>query len=710
MRRDIFTLFLAFAVALFGLDPQMGAQYSPEQNGGYPSYPPQQAAQDQPPQQGYPSQQGYPQAGGQGYPQGQGQEGAPEQDVAADQQHGVARLSIAQGDVNIRRGDSGELVAAGPNAPLMTRDRVQTSGGSRAEIELDYGNLVRLGPNTDLSLGDVEYQKAQLQLGAGAVIYRVLRNSPSQIEIDTPSIAVRPTMQGEYRVSVSEDGTTEITVRSGNVEVYSPKGTQQLGPHQTMLVRGNSSDPEFQNGSEPGRDQLDDWSMHRDADLMQSQSYRYVNPDVNGADDLDAYGSWVPSQYGTVWNPRPPAADWSPYSSGHWVWVNYYGWSWVDDAPWGWAPYHYGRWFWNGGRGWCWWPGAVGVHAYWSPALVGFFGFGAGLAAGVLAGIGWVALAPFELFHPWWGHGYAGGYGFRGGYGFDRFAGFRGNFAGMYHNAAIRGGAMTAAYGQFGSHAGRFSPATRQQLAGATGFRGQIPVRPTQASYRLSNRQATANPRFAATGSRTFYHAQFGGGGGGGFGRAPQRGFGSSGQAQHAMTGAQNGRMTASGGGGWQRFGDTGRSAGTRQNFTGGQSGWHSFGQSEHGNVTRGYGSPQQRPNTWGGSSSGGRQQPSYGSGGSYPSGGSYGYGGSGASGFGQQRNYGAQQPRYSSPSYSNHAGSAPHYSEPRGGGGAGGYGGGHSSGGGSNHSGGGGGGHSGGGGGGHSGGGGHRH
>ncbi|MBV9085390.1 MAG: hypothetical protein JOZ62_22160, partial [Acidobacteriaceae bacterium] len=45
-----------------------------------------------------------------------------QQDVAADRQHGVGRLSIVQGEVDVRRGDSRELVAAAVNAPVVGRD------------------------------------------------------------------------------------------------------------------------------------------------------------------------------------------------------------------------------------------------------------------------------------------------------------------------------------------------------------------------------------------------------------------------------------------------------------------------------------------------------------------------------------------------------------------------------------------------------------
>jgi FecR protein len=438
----------------------------------------------------------------------------PEQDQQADQQRAVARLSIAQGDVNVKRGDSGDLVAAVVNTPLLAQDHVQTSGGSRAEIQLDYANMIRLAPNTDVGFADLEYHRYQIQLGAGSIIYRVLRDSDAQAEIDTPSVAVRPTQQGDYRVSVLDDGSTEITVRSGELEVYSPKGTERLQAGRTMLVRGDSSDPEFQMGDQPAPDQFDEWSANRDRGLLASQSYQHVSRDIYGADDLDAYGNWVPSQYGNVWAPRSLSADWAPYSNGRWVSEPYYGWTWVDDEPWGWAPYHYGRWFDNPGYGWCWWPGSVASSYFWSPALVGFFGWGGGgFGVGVgWGGIGWVALAPFETFHPWWGHGFYGG---RFGRGYGNYTSINNinivrntNITNIYRNASVRGAAITAHGNDFGrGGSARYGRATAGQLRNANLFRGRMPVTPTQASRQFTNRQATPNPRLAAVANRRFYQS-----------------------------------------------------------------------------------------------------------------------------------------------------------------------------------------------------------
>jgi hypothetical protein len=526
------------------------------QSGPYQTYPPPQ----------YPNYDGNPA----GPPSGQANMNGPQggEDVQGDQQRGIARLSIVQGDVNINRGDSGGLVAAVVNAPLATGDHLQTSPGSRAEAELDSANLVRLAPNTDVAFADLEYHRYQLQLGAGTIEYRVLRPQDAQAEVDTPSIAARPLGPGAYRIAVLDDGTTQITVRSGELEISSPRGSERIDPGKTVLVRGDASDPELLDTAEIAPDQFDDWCQNRDRTLLASQSYQYVSPDVPGADDLDAYGNWVPSQYGNVWEPQVPYSGWSPYSEGDWTWEPYYGWTWVDAEPWGWAPFHYGRWFWNGGYGWCWWPGALHVHAYWSPALVGFFGWG-GLGVGFGGGIGWVPLAPFEVLHPWWGF-HRDFYGrYWSGYG----AWSHVDIARLYRNAAIRGGAMVVGYDRFGLPGARFNAANMAQLRQATFFRSGVPVSPTRAAYQFSNRRARPNPRLAVAEQRRFFS--------GSFRNQPMRAAQSSLGMQRAFGTGPYARQPYRG---WQRFGDPGTGNSYRQNFLnqGERSGWHQFGAPEH--------------------------------------------------------------------------------------------------------------------------------
>jgi hypothetical protein len=501
----------------------------------------------QPPQQQYPQPAaGYPSYPAQQQPQYPAQDDQQGRDLAADQQHGVARLRVAQGDVNVKRGDNGLLTGAIMNAPLLSHDHLETGPGSRAEVELDAANVIRLAPDTDLAFADLAFGRAQMQLGIGTVIVRVLRDSQAQVEVDTPSVAFHPLGEGEYRISVFDNGTSQITVRSGRIEMSGPRGSQTIEPGQSLMVRGDSSDPEFQQAYDLPRDQFEDWSASRDAEMLSSRSAQYVGADVYGAEDLDRYGNWVPSQYGQVWAPQGQSADWSPYSNGQWTYADYYGWTWIGYEPWGWAPYHYGRWFWNTGIGWCWWPGARGGFGFrWSPAQVSFFGFGGGL--------GWVSLAPYEVFRPWWGRG--GGYR-----GFESFRGY--DVQRYYRNAGIRGGALTAGLNGFGGAAHRYSFATSGQLRSAEVYHGGLPVSPNAGSYRFSDRAVSANPRFSQSASRQFFSR-------------PQQSFGA--RPSYSAPPA------AAGGGGWQRFGSPApqrpqQSFSSRPNASA-ESGWHNFGQ-----------------------------------------------------------------------------------------------------------------------------------
>ena len=84
------------------------------------------------------------------------------------------------------------------------------------------------------------------------------------------------------------------------------------------------------------------------------------------------------------------------------AWVDPWGWTWVDDAPWGFAVSHYGRWA-NLHGAWGWVPGPVRGRAYYAPALVVFVGgdnFGLAVPGGIPGGIGWFALGPREVYRP----------------------------------------------------------------------------------------------------------------------------------------------------------------------------------------------------------------------------------------------------------------------------------------------------------------------
>jgi hypothetical protein len=411
------------------------------------------------------------------------QEDAPER--------GVARISLINGDVSVRRGDSGDWVAAAVNGPLVIEDSLLTGPGSRAEIQFDYANMLRLGSDTEVRISQLENGRYQVQVARGTTMLSVLRDSEAEIEVDTPNVAVRPVERGVYRIAVSPDGQSEVTVREGEAEVSTPKGTERVHSGRTMLVRGPATDPEFQIARAAEPDDWDRWNEDRDRGLERSRSYQYVSPDISGAEDLDSYGRWVNvPPYGWVWSPNGVAADWAPYRYGRWTWLDWYGWSWVSYDPWGWAPYHYGRWFYGAAYGWCWFPGPIHGRYYWRPALVAFFGFGHGAGIG-FGNLGWVPLAPYEPYYPWYGRRYYGGYNR------TTVVVNNTNITNLYRNARMANGVSGMASNAF-VHGRR--PGAIRVTEGSL-MRGPIPVTPVGDSLRFTNRQvrATNIPRSRPT-------------------------------------------------------------------------------------------------------------------------------------------------------------------------------------------------------------------
>ena len=105
-------------------------------------------------------------------------------------------------------------------------DSIATSPNSRAEVQFDSSNLLRIGANAQIHITALEAERFQMELGKGIITFCVLRPSSANVEVDTPSISVRPSKVGVYRISVNDSGETQLSVRSGQVEVFTPKGSQ----------------------------------------------------------------------------------------------------------------------------------------------------------------------------------------------------------------------------------------------------------------------------------------------------------------------------------------------------------------------------------------------------------------------------------------------------------------------------------------------------
>src|SRR6202045_3015366 len=309
----------------------------------------------------------------------------------------VARLSDAEGSVSLQPAGVQEWAAATLNRPLTTGDKLWSDQNSRAELDVGAA-VIRLGATTGFSFLNLDDNTAQMQVTAGTLIVRVRHMQGNQTyEVDTPNIALSLQQPGEYRVEVNDAGDTTI-VKVSEGQAQAAGGGQSVAIATQQMVRFTGTDTlAYDRGSVGAPDDLDSWSAGRERPVQASPSRQYVADDVAGTQDLDDNGRWESTpDYGYVWAPTVVVAGWAPYRFGHWVWIVPWGWTWVDDAPWGYAPFHYGRWVTVGGR-WGWVAGPVAVRAVYAPALVVFIGGGPG---GFGGNVGWFPLGPREVYVP----------------------------------------------------------------------------------------------------------------------------------------------------------------------------------------------------------------------------------------------------------------------------------------------------------------------
>ncbi len=324
----------------------------------------------------------------------------------------AARLSYSGGSVSFEPAGTDDWVDAVVNRPMTTGDKLWTDRDGRAEIRIDSYAL-RMGSQTGFSFLNLDDNMVQVRLTEGSLNVRVRRMDDDQtLEIDTPNLAFNILRPGSYRIDVNENGdSTMVSVRDGQGEATGGGSAYPIHAGQSATFSGTDELYADMQGY-PNNDDFDRWCGDRDRRWERSTSPRYVSDDVVGYEDLDEYGGWrsVP-EYGTVWFPHTTVVGWAPYRYGHWVWISPWGWTWVDDAPWGFAPFHYGRWVTVRGV-WGWVPSpprpAVVTVAYvrpvYAPALVAFVGgprYGVGVSVGsVGAGVAWFPLGPRDVYCP----------------------------------------------------------------------------------------------------------------------------------------------------------------------------------------------------------------------------------------------------------------------------------------------------------------------
>ncbi len=196
-----------------------------------------------------------------------------------------------------KKGTTGEeWERARENTNLASGDKVKTLEKTRAEIRLGAGKVIRLDENTTVDLvklveesqGKVEMDVKMEQGNLWAKVGKLGENTEFKVESPIAGASIRGTT---FRVGVALDGSTQLNVYEGAVEVYNPMQKAQ-GPVTRIEAPREVAKPGYVEG--PKEVTLDEWSYI----VRNMQKFTITQAGVKKIEpfkknDVDEQSDWV---------------------------------------------------------------------------------------------------------------------------------------------------------------------------------------------------------------------------------------------------------------------------------------------------------------------------------------------------------------------------------------------------------------------------------
>lgn len=314
----------------------------------------------------------------------------------------VGRVSLVSGDVGFRGPGEPSWSDAAINDPVSAGAAVRTDVQARAEMRIG-ADTIDLAQRTEAAVAGLDDRAIKMVLDHGRIDLDVPRlGAGESIEIDFPRGAVRLLAPGRYDVDTGNaDERPRIAAYTGGARFSGGGADVPVKAGDALVLSGPGA---ARTETEPATaDEFAQWCGSRAVDEQTLAAPYFVADAMTGFAALDAAGAWRSDpKFGEVWVPTDPPGGWAPFRFGHWRWVAPWGWTWIDDQPWGFATSHYGRWAFADGQ-WVWAPGKLQAHPSYAPAVVAFLGTpGVGLSYPDSFGpaIAWFPLAPGEVYWP----------------------------------------------------------------------------------------------------------------------------------------------------------------------------------------------------------------------------------------------------------------------------------------------------------------------
>ncbi|MGA2403837.1 MAG: DUF6600 domain-containing protein [Syntrophobacteraceae bacterium] len=322
----------------------------------------------------------------------------------------VGRIAYIEGQLLRYVPESKDWVIVTKDAPFGLNDALYSDSAAKAEFTMPNGLLVRIGGSTQMQLIVLKSDVSEMDVASGVARF-YNRNPNGMLKVTTPFGYVFAGPDSTFDLYVG-DQSVEVLGLNGGVD-YFQQGTNA----KYEVIPGGASiladATQVADGAGTLDAQWDDWNAGRDTVRskrveVRGETIKYVPPQLQDeAADLDQSGTWEKVTYQgevrEVWRPTAVEETWRPFTVGRWT--DYYGDQvWVPDEPFGYVTHHYGNWLLVDGR-WYWAPPAPVVEVAAGPSIG--FGWYPGRVAWISsdADVGWVPLAPTEIYYSnhYWG-------------------------------------------------------------------------------------------------------------------------------------------------------------------------------------------------------------------------------------------------------------------------------------------------------------------
>jgi len=171
-------------------------------------------------------------------------------------------VNLVSGTVGVvRDGGSGYLLKGDS---LEIGDRVSTGNDGKAEILMNPGSYLRLGPNSAFEFKTTDLDDLQVRLDAGSAIFEVFATPDFVVTVNTPKTKLSLIDSGIYRIDVAANGIGTLSVWKGKAQIGDDAAAIVKSGREGTLNGDEVAITKFDRGD---KDEFETWSKERAKEL-----------------------------------------------------------------------------------------------------------------------------------------------------------------------------------------------------------------------------------------------------------------------------------------------------------------------------------------------------------------------------------------------------------------------------------------------------------